>query len=332
MLILDELEPKFLDNYKINKNIAKKLSNIIKFGIDNILLYGNNGVGKYTLLKSLLNEYFKEEIKTSIVKLKINVASNTKIVDIHASTYHYEIIIDKYFNSKKMLYYNLLRELTVNGNINVDENNEDLKKKIIIIKNIEFANNEFICLIKNIIEKKYNIIKFFITTNNTNKLKTLIPFINNIRVSQPNNVVVKNTIKDYLSKKNITLSKKKIDDIFHNSINLKKIFVKLECLILNVKYKDELKDEIMKIIKLIEKKDIKNILKIRVILYDLITKNINSQEIYKILLDYFCKSNYNFDKKNTIINLIIENNRSNNKSYKNIIYIEALLINILNIL
>ena len=51
MLILDELEPKFLDNYKINKNIAKKLSNIIKFGIDNILLYGNNGVGKYTLFR-----------------------------------------------------------------------------------------------------------------------------------------------------------------------------------------------------------------------------------------------------------------------------------------
>ena len=46
----------------IHHNIIKKLYNINYYNLDNIIFYGPNGSGKYTLFKLLMNNIFKKNI------------------------------------------------------------------------------------------------------------------------------------------------------------------------------------------------------------------------------------------------------------------------------
>jgi len=309
-MLYNKYKPVFLDDYKIHLNIIPKLKNICKKDISNILVYGPKGSGKLTLVKSLLNTYYKTDIqlKTKLVKI------NSKELLFKESKYYFEIVLDNYYNKKK--FEELLSYLCSSSDINN-------KFKLIIIKNIEYISSESLRIIKYFIEKKYNNIRFiFITSNIANINSFFKGFFLLLRVPYPNKDELYNFVLPIYD-----MNKSKIKSIIQTNNNLTSLFSLLEINSIN-NYICPYKTITNKFIKLIISKKINNILKIRELLYTIMSKNYNLKEICLNILKQILNSECN--KKKEIIELYTKYDNTN-QSFKNIIHIETLLINIIKL-
>ena len=234
-----------------------------------------------------------------------------------SSNYYFEIILDSYFNKKN--FDELLKHLTSNSDIN-----NKCKFKLIIIKNIEYIDYESLKSLKYIIEKKYNHIRFILITSSLSSInKFFRGFFLLLRLPYTNKIELTNYIYILYPK----LAKNKIKSILKNTSDLNLIFIKLEINTIN-NYIDPYESYTHKLLKLIESKKCNNIIKIRDILYELMSKNYNIIILFK---NIFNKLLYNKNIKNKY-NIIQIFNNYNNKSFKNIIHLESLLINIMNVI
>jgi len=205
---------------------------------------------------------------------------------------------------------------------NTEVNN---KFKLIIIKNIEFIDFESFKSIKNIIEKKYNSVRFIFITSKLSKINDFIKgFFLLIRIPTPS----KNELFSHLINIYPKINKSKITKVLNETSKLTEIFMKLEINNIN-NYNDPYITKSNKLIKLIESKKISNILKIRELIYDLMAKNYNLSKIYTYIFKTLLNTIDDNNKKLIIIRLY---NNYNNNNFKNIIHIESLFINIMNAL
>ena len=306
-MLYDKYKPVFLDDYKIHLNIISKLKILCKKDITNILVYGPKGSGKLTLVKSLLNTYYNTNIKQSTKLVKIN----NKELSFKDSKYYFEIILDNYYNKKK--FEELILYLCGSNDINN-------KFKLIIIKNIEYINNESLRIVKYFIEKKSNNIRFiFITSNMSNINDFFKGFFLLLRLPYPNKTEIYNYVSSIYN-----INDSKLKSIINDTNNLTSLFLLLEINMIN-NYICPYNTFSNKFIKLLTNNKINNILKIRELLYTIMSKNYDLKIICLNILKKILKSKS--DKKKEIIELYTKYDNKN-KSFKNIIHIEALLINI----
>jgi DNA polymerase III delta prime subunit len=332
MFFKDKYKPIFFDDYSIYKNITYKLKNLIESGdISNIIFYGKDGSGKYTMARCFINEIFKRkiEIEKKIIKIKIN--NSLKEIEIMGSQYHFEIDIIKYnalLNNRVNL-INIIKLL-----VSFKEISGECDYKIILIKNIHNINHP-ILYIKNFIEKYHTNVRFIFTSARiTNNLKDIQSFFTLISLSQldiDQYIILSNKI---LIEENRKISKTKIKEIIGHNPILENILIKLEIICNNKgKYIDPIDSSINELYNMIITKKIGNILKIRELLYKLISKNF---DIKMIIQKLYMKIIYNkkiTDENKIIITRIFSIYESRiYKSYKDLIHLEALLISILNII
>jgi DNA polymerase III delta prime subunit len=309
----DNYKPLYLNDSQIHLKLIPKLKKLCKKDISNILFYGSGNIGKMTLVKCLLNTYYKTPIilKHNIIKI------NSREIKFKSCNYYFEIILDNYYNKKNF-------EVLINY---LSENNEiNNKFKLIIIKNIEFIDVESFKILKNIIEKKYNSVRFILITSHFSKINNFIKgFFLLIRVPSP----CKNELFNYIKTIYPTLNQTKIPKILNETTKLTEIFMKLEISIIQ-NYIDPYINNSNKLVKLIETNKTSNILKIRELLYELMSKNYNLNNIYKIIFTTLITTpSYDNKTKQHIIKIY---SNYNNNNFKNIIHIESLLINLMNIL
>ena len=311
-MIYDKYNPIYLKDYQIHLNIIPKLNKLCKKDISNILFYGSSNTGKLTLVNALLNTYYKIHNieKTNIIKI------NNKEIKFNSCNNYFKIILNNYYNKKNF-------DLLINY---LCENNEvNNKCKLIIIKNIEFIDFESFKSIKNIIEKKYNSIRFIFITSNLSKINDFIKgFFLLIRIPTP----CKKELFIYLKTIYPNVCNSKIKKILNETSKLTELFMKFEINNIN-NYNDPYIIRTNKLVKLIEHKKTSNILKIREIIYDLMAKNYDLNKIYRNIFKILLSKNYNNNTKQSILKLY---NNYNNNNFKNIIHIESILINIMNIL
>ena len=151
MLLKDKYKPTFLDEFIINKNIAQKCNKIVsKNFIPHLLFHGPSGCGKYTLSRCIINSIYDEEIKTFNSIFKIDNKEHT----LNCSEYHFEIFIDKY-NSNKNSLFEIIDYLTETKEIN-----QVCITKIIVLRNLNYCNNDVFSYLKNKIETVVIIIDF----------------------------------------------------------------------------------------------------------------------------------------------------------------------------
>lgn len=309
-MLYDKYKPVYLDDYKIHLHLISKLQRLCNNDISNILFYGPKGCGKLTLVKSLLNTYYNK----SIIETNKLIKVNNKELSFKSSSYYFEIVLDKYYNKKK--FEELLFYLC-------DSNDINSKFKLIIIKNIEYINIDSIKILKVYIEKKNNNIKFILITSNISNINNFFKgFFLLFRVPYPN----KNELFDYVS--NIyNIKSSKIKTIINDTKDLNSLFLQLEINSINP-YICPYKTYTNKFVKLLESNKVENIIKIRELLYTIMSKNYDLKVICHNILSIFLTKN--IDKKQELIELFTNYDNTNN-SFKNIIHIETLLINIIKL-
>ena len=305
----DKHMPVYIDDFQIHLNLKQKLNILSKNDISNILLYGLNGSGKLTIAKCLINSYYKQNIITKKNIIKIN-AKELKFI---SSDYHFEIILNKYFNKKN--FNELLKFLCSNNEIN-----NKCNFKLILIKNIEYIDNHSLLIMKNILEKN-RFIKFILISNTSNLNTFFKGFFLLLKIPKPKKIEVYN----YLN----TICKHKIDlEYLDNYVNLNTLFPIININTIN-NYNDPYEYYTHKLIKLISSTKVSNINKIRDIIYELLSKGYDIVLIYKNIYKQLLKT-IDDSKKYNLIELY--SNININKSFKSVIHIEALIINIMNII
>ena len=314
MLLKDKYKPIFLDEFLINKNVAEKCSKMItKDFIPHTLLHGPSGCGKYTMCKSIINTIYDDDIKTHNSVFKIENKEHT----ISCSEYHFEIFIDKYSNNKNSL-FEIIEYLT-----DAKEINQVCLTKIILLRNINYCNNELFSFLKNKIESSGDNYRFFVITNNIsyvpNKFRGLFFFVKMSYDSKDN-------IETFFNQNNIIFDKK----ILKESNNLNMLFTKKELLdICKSKTFKELKEK--QIIKLINDSinNPDNILKIRDIIYEVNIKNIKFIELLKNILKNYLDSKLDSDKKYKLCEMFAKYDQRIQMSYKSQIHYEALFMDMM---
>ena len=226
--------PDTLDEYIINRETADYIKR--NKGILNTIIYGANGVGKFTLARMM--------IQNSIESRKLNI-KHTECNDnpINISSFHYELFVSQYNYKDKNSFIKTLDEFSDSVNVSTGCNN------IIIIKNADLLSHNNILTIKKYTERNDKFVTFILTMKNISKHRNSLNGFFTIRVPSSS----KEVISDFISSKVDTQGYenqilKLIDD---NKCNLKRIFIDLEILLLNkgrIKIKNEINRFVKKIV------------------------------------------------------------------------------------
>mgnify|MGYP001183088814 CR=1 FL=1 len=335
-LLLDRYKPKSFSESVLNKDIIKTLQNFIRDNIlYNLVLYGPNGCGKYTMALLLLNELYNDGVYK---KKKIHMElANGKTVELVSSMYHFEIYANHYtFNDKTSL-VNLLERLVTNKNISIDSYN------VVIIRNCQYLKKELFFTIKKFSEKYVENCRFILLTNNINVFQNSITNFMFMRIPMETTTNISNYLCDIIKSyegNESTINESTINESTINKLvakldnNLSDIMIHIEYKLLNgTKYIDYYKSKINLIIKLLETKKISNLIKIRELLYELTCKNIEKKRIIINIVQFFLKSKkYDNLTKGKIIKYGAHFEEKLNKAYKDFVHLEGFIITIMNIL
>lgn len=321
-------ESERLDNLYFHKNInnsLKELANRDIHNINNLVFYGQPGVGRRTRVYSFLYELFNDIKVFNLKKSNIYIKDNYFHLNYLYSDYHIEINLLEFVNQEKNIFKFFLNKFVETKNIILNI------PKIIILNN--FNNFKYINYIYSYIEKYNKSVKFFIITKESipDKLDSLC---NIIRI--PN--IKQEEIYNYLSKYNKVskiIFKKiiKANNYEYNNLNLNFILNYFEISeFLDTNLFESINKNINTIVnKLLSDKKMRlnNIIKTRNILYSLYTSNYEMKDIfYKIFNLIVTDKNTNENIKKKVIKYFFENDNEFMECNKEIFQLEKCLLNI----
>ena len=137
--LIKKYEPKTLDAFTIQTSIISILKNLIEINLLNLLIIGNNNTGKSTILKAIIKLYNKEDVM--IVNTLTDQSISYSRTDLK--------IFCKSTNTKKY-------------------------KKLVILDDIDFINDQNQQILRNYIDKYSNNINFLCTGKCRQKIITTV--------------------------------------------------------------------------------------------------------------------------------------------------------------
>ena len=266
-MFFKDFVPETLDDFVINRDIADYIQR--NKGLVNTIIYGANGVGKFTLARMM--------VKNSLTFGKINTkpgVSNDNNINI--GNFHYELFVSQYNYKDKNSFVKTIDEFTDSVNVSTGCNN------IIIIKNADLLSRDNILTIKKYTERSDKFVTFILTMKSISKYRSNLNGFFMVRVPTASREV----ISDFISSKINTdydYEDEMLKIINNNKCNLKSIFIDLEILLLNqgiVKIKNETNKFVKKIVNAIFNF---NYVDVREYIYELSTKNIEKGDILKMI-------------------------------------------------
>jgi hypothetical protein len=315
----------------IDKEIGEK-TNINNF--NNLILYGAQGIGKYSQALKLIKKYSPSDLK---YEKKITVKTDKQEYQYKISDIHYEIDMAFLGCNSKILWHEIYFQIVDIVSVKTD------KIGIIICKNFHKINSELLDIF-------YSYIQHFNTKITTIQIKFIlltehISFIPSNILNVCEIIGVKRPIKDAYYK--ISQSKNNdnrttdnklnetsqiIDNVeLDNIINLKEIYS-----FSLVKKVEGLPEDIFntvcdQIIKEIENYNDLNFLKLREVLYDILVYNLDATECLWYILSYFIELGM---LEKSQISDIIEKTYSflkyYNNNYRPIYHLESIIYYIIN--
>ena len=306
----------------INYKIAYKLYNIISNNNHpNILIHGVNNSGKTLLIKTVMNDLFNINKYTN----KENLTEN---ITYERSNSHYYFDLKLVNNDIKFI--NFIKDIVKSYN-----HFNNYKYNYILLDNFDSLSNLNQNRLRVIFEKSLNTTKIIIITSKLNKInQPLLSRFINFRIPDFNlidkYIYFKNLINNnyYVISDDILFNiLKKHSDINYNFIN---ILSYLKKGIIN----DDIYDEIfIKYINIINsgKNLTKKITDMKQLIY-LSRSLIDINTFYRRFLEYLLGLNISNDRKIKLVKIFSENNILLNNSFKDLLYLEGLLIEVYQIL
>jgi len=321
-----------LDIKKRYNNVINIFQSLSKENLPNILLYGDSGSGKLSLLYS----FFGSCKKTKYIQ---TYKTTSKPIDyiIYSSSNFIEIDLGELGIYKKYILRDIIKDFILTKKV---LNN---KNKIVIIHNIHLLNVDDQFILRKIIEEYIVNCRFILLSNTINNL--LEPIKSRcliIKTPGFTKKIIKNKLETIIKKEDLKIKKKIITKILELSgTNLKKAIMELNTYVNMIKVnadedylkiKEENIDNIIKkLIKFIKNKDIKYE-KADEILYKLlinykIESTIIIQKIYNLIFDKL-----NDKQKYNLVNLNYDYNIHLINASKKIIYLQSYIYNLHEIL
>jgi DNA polymerase III delta prime subunit len=280
-------QPKTINDFYINNDLLNLLNNLISINNLNILLIGNYGSGKTSLIKVLINTYYDNKVNDDDI-LNINTIKEPGIT-------YYRTNVKNFCQTK----------CSIKG-----------KKKFLILDDIDIVNEQSQQVFRNYIDKYSNNINFIASCNNLQKViksiqsrlitavlnnlenKLLLKILENICCKE--NININNDIKIFL----VENSNNSIVTIINNLEKIKLLTNDNDNDIFTIETISEICNNIsfetMKTyLELCKKKDLQNSINL---LYDIYDKGYSVIDILNVLFIYVKNSillNEN-EKYNTI--------------------------------
>jgi len=308
MLLIDKYKCKNDYDLLYNEDIIKQLKNISKYkNIPNIILYGNEGAGKKTLVNLFLKYVYNDDIyNLNINEYEIVNGSNNKQISYKYSPYHIILNFVKNNSYDKYIIQKLIKMYA--KNYMLSDNKIDKPFKFVFIQNIENLSYYAQMSLRRTIEQNSQICKFIFTCNAINNIiEPLKSRCINIRVPNPSNNELKLVLNDIYYKETNQINTRLIDYIIkYSNHNIKNaILILNQCLInYNINIKSGYDNIINKIIKNILNKDLSSILASKENIYNILITNIEPSKIFIDIMKKLLENNELNDKqKEEIINL-----------------------------
>ena len=304
--------------------------------LPNILVYGQPGNGKKSLVRLLIKRMFGKNIQIMPVTYSINgYGSNNLEISIQQSLYHIEInptgtgldkylvqeVIKKYAN-RKVLNFTFKRSF-----------------KIIWIHNIHKLSYYAQTALRCTMEKFSHTCKFILTGSQLTKvLKPLRSRCLIFRMASPTKQEILSILMNISYLENNFLNFMEYDEIIDNcEYNIKNAIWELDFKFNGVELEKSWKvylSQIIVIIKnIINKKFLQTYVKeIRNILYKIFITNIDGNDIIKEILDQVLTEFKNYKLDYEIINICTQYNHALAKGKRSIIHLEAFIYCIIDLL
>ena len=336
---IEKYKPTRLNEIQHNKKLCDNLYKIItnKKNIQNFLIYGTAGNGKYTIIKLLLKELYGN----AIINTRLNTfeIKNKKLkLNYYSSSYHIELDLKLYKQWDKYVINNFLKSIVYCNNIGHNMH------KIIIILHADCLSMQSQNALRCIIEKTHNTARYIFTCESFTKIADPIRsrFLC-MKLMAPTKKELTKIIKDICKKEELKLTKgglkKIIDDQPNGIINLKYTINLLQLSYISGKYRKydyNYIDYMKKMLRYMdcEPKDltVSRIDKIREHIYTLQIKQIETINVVKYILFYFLKKNISDDKKIKLCKRVAELEHRLVKGNKAPLFVESMYYSIMNII
>lgn len=279
--------PLFLKDFIIHRDIAKTLLPN-KINVLHTIFHGNYSSGKKTLAYALINHINNNTIpvqKYREIKFDdINVNGNSIPIQYVQSPFHFEFNLYEYGLCDRDVITNFIKRIveykTINNSI-----------RIILLHHIDRIPLDTQKILFELMDKYIETSRFFFISNNISGLhKNLLSRINAIRVPVPSINEIKQCINDSIPDINDELIDRIIEKHSHHLYNINLVVHQLKHN-QNIQSIETPPDIILKLIPIIERKDIKSIKEARSLLYDLLLSNITMNTVFTNLVFYVMKQN-----------------------------------------
>jgi len=188
-LFIHKFQPVHFQDFEIDSEIITLLNTLIQIDNLTILLIGDTGCGKTTLLKAIMKEYYKNDVKSNFDDDNILHINNLKEQGIN------------YYRNDVKTFCQICSSIKK-------------KKKMVVLDDIDLINEQSQQVFRNCIDKYSHNVHFIASCNNIQKVieslqsrftiikikqiekETLINIINNIKVTE--NIVIDEDAQDFI--------------------------------------------------------------------------------------------------------------------------------------
>ena len=337
MFFIDKYAPKNAKKSILHKDILKLLDFISKDdSIPHIIFYGIDGVGKRRIIKLFLEMLYGSDVNNLEENIYTVCGSGNKVREVVVKQSNYHIVIDPVDNNfDKYLIQDIVKEYAKRLQINIFKSKKLFKS--VLINNLDNLSYYAQTSLRRTMEKYSGTCRFITWCCSLSRvIEPLKSRCICIRISSPSNSDMFKLAYTISIKENLNI---KLDDYYKIIKNangsVKNLLWNLNLLKvgqIDNKYNTVYEETIDNISDLIIKSDLDEIYNIRNMVYNLLITNIIPSVILKDILLNLCSKNLSEKIKYKIINSATIYEHSLIKRRREILHLEAFIINVMNLI
>ncbi len=195
LLFLHKYQPKYFKEFETNSELFEVIQNLMVTDTLNIMLIGNMGCGKTTIINAIIREYYGKDALPSEYIDNILVINNLKDQGIN------------YYRNEVKTFCQTSSSIKT-------------KKKLIVLDDVDFINEQSQQVFRNYIDKYSKNVNFISTCSNKQKvIESIQSRLLILRVNNLENNNIKNIMHGIISKENLHIDEDAKDFIINVSTN-----------------------------------------------------------------------------------------------------------------